>query len=266
MQFLSMEWPEVEVDEFNPKQQDSPEPARDWSSYDILLLEHSLGCEYRLQWLEALWNCPRRPRTIFTFAGDDPQLARQAMEMGADYCLDKNAGYHTRLIQLTREALQIDDKPTITAKDLRGPFLRGPLQPVKTPSRCTSNDISIRGYDLTIEISKTPSSIVYLATRKSDQKQMVLKILDTHTHRHVESLNQFIQEYETVAKLRTENVVRIYDQGFTDRHVYIAMEYLPNSHLRAPSARGNFGPEGHMLSHPDSQGLGAYTQRGDPAS
>ena len=41
-----------------------------------------------------------------------------------------------------------------------------------------------------------------------------------------------------IAKIESRHIVKIYDQGFTDRHVYIAMEYFANGDLRARIKKG----------------------------
>jgi len=44
--------------------------------------------------------------------------------------------------------------------------------------------------------------------------------------------DRFLQEYEIVAGLKHENIVRIYDLGVADDHAYIAMEHFPAGDLR----------------------------------
>ncbi len=41
-----------------------------------------------------------------------------------------------------------------------------------------------------------------------------------------------MQEYEIVAGLKHQNIVRIYDLGIADDHAYIAMEHFPAGDLR----------------------------------
>jgi serine/threonine protein kinase len=44
--------------------------------------------------------------------------------------------------------------------------------------------------------------------------------------------DRFLQEYEIVAGLTHQNIVRIYDLGVADDHAYIAMEHFPSGDLR----------------------------------
>jgi serine/threonine protein kinase len=45
-------------------------------------------------------------------------------------------------------------------------------------------------------------------------------------------LQRFMHEYRIVAQIDSPSVVKIYDQGFTDDHVFIAMERFPGGDLK----------------------------------
>jgi serine/threonine protein kinase len=74
--------------------------------------------------------------------------------------------------------------------------------------------------------------------RMSDRQDVVLKILDSKLCEDNEFLMRFIQEFGLIAKIESRHIVKIFDQGFTDRHVYIAMEYFANGDLRARIKKG----------------------------
>jgi serine/threonine protein kinase len=65
-----------------------------------------------------------------------------------------------------------------------------------------------------------------------------MKIMKAKLSEDNEFLKRFIQEYGLVSKIECRHVVRIYDQGVTDRHVYIAMEYFAGGDLRARHSGG----------------------------
>jgi serine/threonine protein kinase len=46
------------------------------------------------------------------------------------------------------------------------------------------------------------------------------------------SFDRFLQEYEIIAGIKHQNIVRIYDLGVADDHAYIAMEHFPAGDLR----------------------------------
>jgi serine/threonine protein kinase len=72
---------------------------------------------------------------------------------------------------------------------------------------------------------------VYLAERVRDGLRVALKILDRSLRRNPVFLERFVREYNLVAGLENEYVCRIYDQGFSGDHPYIAMEFLPSGTL-----------------------------------
>ena len=48
-----------------------------------------------------------------------------------------------------------------------------------------------------------------------------------------EQMARFVREYALLATVRHPNIVRIFHQGFSAKHAYIAMEYFENGDLRA---------------------------------
>ena len=98
--------------------------------------------------------------------------------------------------------------------------------------------VRLKGYRITQKIGSGGMTEVYLAEREADGLNIVLKILDSHGKDASEHLVRFIQEYALLSKITHPHVIRIYDQGFTDDHAYIAMEYFERGDLRKL-----FGPE-----------------------
>ena len=98
--------------------------------------------------------------------------------------------------------------------------------------------LRLKGYRIIRKIGSGGMTEVYLAERQSDGLRIVLKILDVHSKNAPEQLVHFIREYALLSNITHPHVIRIYDQGFTDDHVYIAMEYFERGDLRQL-----FGPE-----------------------
>jgi class 3 adenylate cyclase/tRNA A-37 threonylcarbamoyl transferase component Bud32 len=98
--------------------------------------------------------------------------------------------------------------------------------------------LSVQGYRVLSKIGRGGSSVVYLSERESDQKQVVLKILDATAGLDEVVLQRFVQEFDIISSINHPNVVKIYDRGFSDRHAYIAMEYFPDGSLVEVIARG----------------------------
>jgi len=79
---------------------------------------------------------------------------------------------------------------------------------------------------------------VWLAERVHDGKQLALKVLDRSLLQDPVFLERFVREYKLIASLEHENIVRIYDQGFSGDHPYIAMEFLPGGTLASKNREG----------------------------
>ena len=62
-------------------------------------------------------------------------------------------------------------------------------------------------------------------------EQRVLKILDTRVSADTDFLDRFIREYGVISKISSPYVIDNYDQGFTNDHAYISMEYLSGGDL-----------------------------------
>jgi hypothetical protein len=130
-----------------------------------------------------------------------------------------------------REAVRINSG--ITARAVKGAlqnklsaFKDHHFEPGEEPLR-------LKGYRLTRKIGAGGMTEVYLAAREADGLPVVLKVLHASGKATSDLLSRFIQEYAMLSRIEHSNVIRIYDQGFTDDHAYIAMEYFEAGDLRA---------------------------------
>jgi class 3 adenylate cyclase len=145
-----------------------------------------------------------------------------------------------RAAELT-EAVEINSE--ITARAVKD-ALRSKLSAFKG-YRFAGNEepLRLKGYRLSRKIGSGGMTDVYLAVREDDGLAVVLKVLDASGHAAGEQLSRFIQEYTLLSRVDHPNVVRIYDQGFTEDHAYIAMEYFEQGDLRAEIAAGPLSQE-----------------------
>ncbi|MBC7704980.1 MAG: serine/threonine protein kinase [Rhodoferax sp.] len=81
-------------------------------------------------------------------------------------------------------------------------------------------------------------SEVFQAVREADQRELALKVLDTGNDDDVALLHRFIQEYALLAQINHPNVAKIYDQGITDSHAFLSMEYFAGGDIRRRIAVG----------------------------
>jgi len=119
------------------------------------------------------------------------------------------------------------------------PFARTvPIEPQRIGAPVAGGADAIPGYRTLRKIGEGGMAQVYLAERVSDGLQLVLKVLDPGLRRDGTFLKRFEREYRLIVALENEHVARIYDQGFSGEHPYIAMEYLPGGTLAARMQEG----------------------------
>jgi serine/threonine-protein kinase PpkA len=135
-----------------------------------------------------------------------------------------------------RAAVQINSE--ITARAVKG-ALKSKLSAMKELSFGPGEEpLRLKGYRITRKIGAGGMTQVYLAVRESDGLPVVLKVLDASGQEASAHLSRFIQEYALLSQIDHPNVIRIYDQGFTDDHAYIAMEYFERGDLRGEFKAG----------------------------
>jgi serine/threonine-protein kinase PpkA len=96
----------------------------------------------------------------------------------------------------------------------------------------TLNTLALKGYRLLKKIGAGGMSQVFLAQRDNDSTPIVLKVIDTSARANADTINRFILEFALLSQIDHPHVARIYDQGFSDEHAYIAMEYFEGGDLR----------------------------------
>jgi tRNA A-37 threonylcarbamoyl transferase component Bud32 len=109
--------------------------------------------------------------------------------------------------------------------------------------------IMIRGHRCLRKVGSGGMCAIYLAESERAGNLVVLKVFSQvpDVSERIASFDRFLREYEIVAGLDHQNIVRIYDLGVADDHAYIAMEHFPAGDLRqrmktaiAPATALNF--------------------------
>ena len=146
---------------------------------------------------------------------------------------DKRHGMATLTERAAEVRAAVEINSEITARAVKG-ALKSKLSALKD-HRFEPGDepLRLRGYRLVRKIGAGGMTEVYLALREEDGLPVVLKVLDASGKAASEHLSRFIQEYTLLSRIAHPHVIRIYDQGFTDDHAYIAMEYFQRGDLRA---------------------------------
>ena len=94
--------------------------------------------------------------------------------------------------------------------------------------------VKIRGHRCIRQVGSGGMCTIYLAESERAGTIVVLKVFNQvpDVSERFVSFDRFLQEYEIVAGLQHQNIVRIYDLGVADDHAYIAMEHFPAGDLR----------------------------------
>jgi eukaryotic-like serine/threonine-protein kinase len=94
--------------------------------------------------------------------------------------------------------------------------------------------VMIRGHRCIRQVGSGGMCTIYLAESERAGTLVVLKVFNQvpDVSERIIGFDRFLQEYEIVAGLKHENIVRIYDLGIADDHAYIAMEHFPAGDLR----------------------------------
>jgi serine/threonine protein kinase len=175
-----------------------------------VLLGHPVAAYDGLTFLRHLRRRDDCPPVLLFAAQSDEFLAVDALKSGAANFFPKDRVKHQRLIDVVRGEIRVERlDPTgqllVDHKALNG----------------------VRKRRLVAKLYAGDLSSVYLAEAEDGGERIALKVL-----RHVPDVggsrlfDRFLQEYEIIARVRHENVVRIFDLGVADDHAYIAMEYL----------------------------------------
>jgi eukaryotic-like serine/threonine-protein kinase len=94
--------------------------------------------------------------------------------------------------------------------------------------------VMIRGHRCIRQVGSGGMCLIYLAESERAGTLVVLKVFNQvpDVSERIVSFDRFLQEYEIVAGLKHQNIVRIHDLGIADDHAYIAMEHFPAGDLR----------------------------------
>ena len=94
--------------------------------------------------------------------------------------------------------------------------------------------VTIRGHRCIRKVGSGGMCSIYLAESERAGTVVVLKVFNQvpDVSERIIGFDRFLQEYEIVAGLSHQNIVRIYDLGIADDHAYIAMEHFPAGDLR----------------------------------
>ncbi|MEN9780264.1 MAG: protein kinase domain-containing protein [Burkholderiaceae bacterium] len=178
--------------------------------------------------------------TVITLQGDPAGDAYEILGLdgaGADLSIDRDA-----LAKRLEEAqLSVQSNAQLAARAAKG-ALQAKLQALKSLSFAPGEaPLTLKGYRLQRKIGEGGMTKVYLAAREDDGVPVVLKVLEAAGEDAASHLARFVQEYTLLSQVDHPNIIRIFNQGFTDEVAYIAMEYFERGDLRAEMNLGRLG-------------------------
>lgn len=219
-----------------------------WSQYDAILVAHTPPAHDGLAWLVE-HNAPATELpplillSVDSAASGTSGLA--AIRSGAADCLPIDRLPAHRLVGSINDAIlgraRLRDRELARAR-LNRRFATASTAPARAETVGTAvvDAPEINGYRVLRQIGEGGSSRVFLAQRlprlgepNPDPPHIVLKVVDARTIRDPAFIERFIREYRIISTVQNEHVARIYDQGVTDDHLYIAMEYFARGDLKS---------------------------------
>ena len=120
----------------------------------------------------------------------------------------------------------------------------------------------VPGYNVVHIIGQGGQAQVFLAEREHDGLRVALKVLNRALRQDPVFLQRFVREYKLLASVESPYVARIYDQGFSGHHPYIAMEFLPSGTLAARIREGLTTRSALRIAGQIAQALSAIHARG----
>jgi len=223
MHHVTTRWPDAIISAYDPMTAGHLPDEFSGAGNDVVLLGDAQGDRDPMLTLRQFVKKQTFPPVVYFGNG----TRTQALDTGASEFFEREGIRHTAFIGRVENILRSRQK--VSSNHSR--FVKG---------REPGNHPLIRGYRLGKRLAVSEHSAVYVATRDSDDINVVLKVL-----RQVPDVSgglgvfdRFLQEYEMVTELDHPNIVRIYDLGVSDDHAHIAMEYVSGGDLKQRIARG----------------------------
>ncbi|MCO8309909.1 protein kinase [Pseudomonas mandelii] len=116
--------------------------------------------------------------------------------------------------------------------------------------------ILIPGYDIDGEIGEGAMANVYLATQRSLERKVALKVMAAALAADPSFCERFLREGKTLARLSHPHTVTIHDIGHVGELYYMAMEFLPNGTLKERIAAGLTPEQGLIYIRQIASALG----------
>jgi len=217
---ISCAWPDVEIVSYNPRVRGPLTPGFLAQGYSVVMLDHEWKGGSGLDWLKDFSAREGFAPVIFLAADDESPDAVEARSTGAFEVIGKIKIKHTKLNDAIRRAADEQAKAQSRWRMSAGAKMAQDFAGVR-----------LKEYRRIELIAKGSVSDLFLAESASSGAIRKESGID-------QSMERFLQEFEMLREIRHPNIVRIYDLGVTDDHLFIAMEYFARGDLRKRMSEG----------------------------
>jgi eukaryotic-like serine/threonine-protein kinase len=230
--YLNDEWPDLQVEHFDPLALEMPDASFPVGEYDIVILDYMLGRGDGLDWLQHLKRRADCPPVLFLTGAGNEVIAVRAMKLGADDYQRKQELTRERLVAAVRELgmlkLEKDSSAAVSAR---------------AEGHELGARIRIPGINVLRLIGEGGMSRVYLASRVGDDDPLVVKILRHEVTSDKKALERFIEEYNLVERIRCRHVARIHGHGISGDLAYLVMEFFDGGDLNTRLSGAPMDPD-----------------------
>jgi eukaryotic-like serine/threonine-protein kinase len=226
---ISCAWPDVDLVSYNPRVRGPLTPGFLAQGYSAVLLDHGWKGASGLDWLRDFQSREGFAPVIFLSEKDDSPDAVEARARGAFEVLGKDKIKHTKLNDAIKRAA--DEQARAQSRWRMSPEAKA----AQDFAGCR-----LKAYRRIDHIAKGSVSDLFLAENAEIGGVVVLKVTPAIRKETGvdQSMERFLQEFEILRGVQHPNIVRIYDLGVTDDHLYLAMEHFARGDLRKRMAEG----------------------------
>ena len=226
---ISCDWPDVDLVSYNPRVRGPLTPGFLAQGYSVVLLDHEWKGGSGLDWLKDFHGREGFAPVIFLSAEDESADAVEARAAGAFEVIGKTKIKHTKLNDAIRRAADEQAKAQSRWRMSAGAkmaqdFAGARLKEYRRIELIAKGSVS----DLFLAESATHGDVVVLKVTPAIRKETGVD----------QSMERFLQEFEILREIRHPNIVRIYDLGVTDDHLFLAMEHFARGDLRKRMSEG----------------------------
>ena len=249
---LLQKWPQALIKGYDPHREGRPDSSFPWSEFDIVFLDYQLGLEREtgIDWLPEIKRIPAAPSVILVSGHGSESVAVRAIREGADEYLIKYDVVTDKLYEVVETCLA--QRRTVSAPELIAPVLPqtnttdGRLQDTGTAVAAVAHEHGlshwdIPGYKCLSEIARR-LTITLLAERLEDGRKVVLKVQKLQDNDSPVLFKRFSQELNILSDLDHPHIIKVLDQGVTDRYFFYVVDYYPLGDLTGVISGGATPP------------------------